>query len=388
MGNRPYPDRQYRDILWCTTFWIEQITDNTTERHMLEALHHSAREPIHPIFCRCRWYKLEPTDYARMLPAFVLATRLLECHRASHFWHALLAGPQKEVVDHLGHLRGVFGLHETQDENNDMPLPQEAQTAVDSFLEESLPGSVTLLTFEKLESRGVAIWEPALNVRGAALFEPAPNLAIGSPQGGNCLIAIDSALVEDLHCKDTKHKWIFRKWFELATTLVHEVAHAACMMLRGPDQEMFFGDHQFIEMGFALETCIFGGAALKGQFMDCPLFFREMPDAGLSFAYEYNPRMRSWPMRASPAACLKNELVKNVAVNLYTVQRMILGQERKRFDLSMNEKTRDSVFRRVNEMYLNHYAKWRKSKCVEDVCDDGMEDDEAFAMAMRSMKVQ
>lgn len=107
-------------------------------------------------------------------------------------------------------------------------------------------------------------------------------------------------------------------------TLVHEIAHAASMLVTKVGPEMFFQDDQFTEMGFALESCIFGGVPLRVNISRdrCRSYILAMPSALLSRGYD--EIKKPWRFRVAPKDCLKHQLL-DAFIDIFDVQRMIYG---------------------------------------------------------------
>lgn len=384
---------------------IASITDHTTHPTIVETLKHSATIPIHPIFHDWQWADMEATTYVRMLPALALAGHLLTCAAASNFFYALLEGPRTETVDHLGYARKVFSTWKGRDVER--PLPFCAQGEANYLLQQMLPQMITL----HLENLGgsCAVACPAFDRPMFTVwrweFYP------------HCKIKIDRTSLEQVRfthpappipyvpCKASHvspppppptvgQELVFKEWFEFAVSLVHEIAHAASMALEGPGKEMFFQDDQYIEMGFAFESCIFGGIPMfdSGSGENCLILLHEMPSALLSSVYDEgkNP----WPMRSEPRACLKSKLLGSMFVN--HVQDMIFGRNAPDGASPAKVEAKEARVRAVNEWMINWYREQQESADTaqrdqpnksthrlpdEDPCDDSLEDDETFAWA-------
>ena len=90
---------------------LEKMIDHTTHPSIRQAMEH-VRVHIHPILHRRRWPGLDIATYVRIRPALFIATWLLKSVRTANFLYALLTGPRKEIVDHLGHPQKVcFSSH-------------------------------------------------------------------------------------------------------------------------------------------------------------------------------------------------------------------------------------------------------------------------------------
>lgn len=108
-----------------------QVEEPNIEGIILELLEASAlSNEIHPIFAHIRWDGVSDLDLLRIAPALVLASRLLTCCRALHFWHAVLRGPRRPVNYGGGEIRYRVDLaHDPQS-----PLPAEEEETVSEAL--------------------------------------------------------------------------------------------------------------------------------------------------------------------------------------------------------------------------------------------------------------
>lgn len=69
---------------------LSQICSESTDPEIIQLLAASATREIHPIFARERWAGLSDTEFLRLSPALVLASRLLASPQALHFWQAFI----------------------------------------------------------------------------------------------------------------------------------------------------------------------------------------------------------------------------------------------------------------------------------------------------------
>ncbi|KAI9672334.1 MAG: hypothetical protein M1817_003356 [Caeruleum heppii] len=221
--------------------------------------------PIHPVLARRHWFRISDVDWALMLPALRLVSHVLDEPCLLPFWWAVFFGNRQFLsetsvkysricsqIDVPSFERGADPLTETQ--------IQETKCALLGF-----EGNVYFEMYNFGEE-----------ILGACQCSLAATHHLG---GSGAAITIYHPLIVALRPeRAASTEQMLRAQFMLATTLLHELAHAAhkavtplTLQHAGHDLEPFVDDMRQAELGHALEQLLFGGNInrIVGQDWDC-----------------------------------------------------------------------------------------------------------------------
>ncbi|KAI5359843.1 hypothetical protein Slin14017_G094040 [Septoria linicola] len=224
---------------------LQQITTDKTHPTLKRLLLDSAVSTVHPVLARNRWITINDEDYLRIAPAIAVATRILTGDRAMHFWHALVVGKQVSSD-------GKGEKSQRMYEDPDGSLPTAEREKVKQMLNE-LAGLV-MFDCEDLNS----------NTFGRTIHLP-ERFSSNTPGGIRSLITLRRDLMDEIDLQVRPPYALLRRWFIIAVTLLHEIAHALHAARYGSGAEREFEDDGFIEIGFALEKWLFGGQPVLGE---------------------------------------------------------------------------------------------------------------------------
>ncbi|KAK3672603.1 hypothetical protein LTR78_007415 [Recurvomyces mirabilis] len=206
-------------------------TDNTLTANpaLANLLQTTGTATLHPIFARSNFTGLSDANYQRISPALLLASNIISSPRATLWYHTYLFGPQTPITDLRGRPRNV--VHKIYQTYDDMPKvgwlssqttemyisAMVSRTVKFSFLDTVLGQSHIMLNKQKL---------------------------------------LDTILSPG---RDQPYHAALGRYMVLASTLVHEIAHAVGHTRFGPGAEMLFEDDVYCEAGFAFESFVLGG---------------------------------------------------------------------------------------------------------------------------------
>lgn len=203
---------------------LEQVAPaSRTHPRIREMLLDSATADLHPIFARRQW-KCSDSDFLKISPALLLASRLLTSPKSMHYWHAMLFGPRRiEIVESVA-LTVFSCAHDDR-----IPLIEAEAQKVHQALEQ-LTNHITLSIADVEGCHGVT--RAGRNIGPHTLgVEASTTLNAGHVRGLNF---------------STTHE-LLRTWTTVAVTMCHEVAHAMNLCYWGapflyPHPEPFFDD--------------------------------------------------------------------------------------------------------------------------------------------------
>ncbi|KAM3420448.1 hypothetical protein BST61_g3718 [Cercospora zeina] len=216
-----------------------QLVSPNTNPGISRLLRGSIHAYISPLLAPARWVGIASLDYLRILPAIVLASQFLESDHAMVFWHSLFVN--RGVTDpRSGH---VIFSREAPGSCYKLPLTDHNTTRAHLH-------SLTTIALEFRQFESESAFAYTLST------EREENGVHGA---GDARIMLQERLLDALDNLEGMPHALLRRWFIIAVTLLHELAHAICTAARGPDGEMSWEDDGFVEMGWALEKWLFGG---------------------------------------------------------------------------------------------------------------------------------
>ncbi|KAK4634371.1 hypothetical protein CLAFUW4_00202 [Fulvia fulva] len=224
-------------------YLLTQITSLNTDSDVIRIIQEYSDSEVHPIFTREQWINITDSEFLALGPALSLASRLLTCDRALHFWHALFHGAREYFSDKHGlqHYR-FLPIHDT---GNVLPAEERDRT-LRSLSEMAL---AVKLKFEDMSgARG--------RCHAAGPLQEIPYFSDSHRWSWSSTVIIRTKDVDDLlsALKSASATSPLGRWLQLTCTLVHEVSHSASMIINGPGYEDFFGSQTFSKMGHAIIT--------------------------------------------------------------------------------------------------------------------------------------
>jgi hypothetical protein len=211
-----------------------------------------AQKAIHPIFAKAGWIDLSDEDYVRISPALVVASYMLTSPQATHFLAVVLGATRIPDGTYNSVKRYTNGYPMKRIDRSGL-VPNDAQKAL---VHNTLDVMSKFLTKQFTE-------EPP-KMGALALTRPTCYYYPGTEHQG--MESEIEVMQQYLHQIDlsTPARWdLLGTWFEMAITLIHEVSHAVCIYKEGARvPEPAFENQGFYELGFALESFMFGGGMI------------------------------------------------------------------------------------------------------------------------------
>ncbi|EME89162.1 uncharacterized protein MYCFIDRAFT_170670 [Pseudocercospora fijiensis CIRAD86] len=196
-------------------------------------LYQTASSLPHPLFARCRWLGMSYVDYVYLAPTIWLASRILTCRLALHFFHAFLFGKMNG-----DQFKRVFLDHS-------QPLPPQEKARVERILTQ-LAELVTII-FTRME-------KPCHDA------QTRPNGSYRRDSSGTkSIIELPTSLLTEIDLAKLPPEALLRRWAIGAVSVVHECSHCLSNAVIGPDLELRFENDEFQELGFAFEQFVLGG---------------------------------------------------------------------------------------------------------------------------------
>ena len=211
---------------------------------------------VNSTMARDRWSS--GVDYDAILSVLQIAAKLIDSPRSRHYFSASILSVPREVnyTDQAGSYQSIF--------RKSMPLSFVDVVKLNKFWTDFAP-------FVKFEVG--AFKDPNINAgTRREKNRPLPTEVFPVPNIGHAsTIRVSQRMYDGVikavrdHRKDPDCSFnqdrLFAGFFGLATTLVHELAHAVSMA-RWPDERVFnmpFENRLFSEAGYDWESCVFDG---------------------------------------------------------------------------------------------------------------------------------
>ncbi|MCJ1453973.1 hypothetical protein MMC28_004323 [Mycoblastus sanguinarius] len=228
------------------TYFSESVLEKLGSINVLNAKTDLLRNEIHPMFQKANWDETLQDAWEPLVPVLRLASRFVGHNEMLPFWHQLLY--DRRVMPKLS---AKFG-HET-----------EHFCAIDPLEETQARHTACFLAFYGK----VGVWKIGFYDRNDERSAHAyTRRDTGNPMGTGTFSFIKLSLVYreilTAHASghtSLPHSQLLRVQFSLATTIIHEVAHAVRNASSFSEHEPYYGDQILNELGRAWESWAFGG---------------------------------------------------------------------------------------------------------------------------------
>lgn len=236
---------------------LERITSKDTNTFIVKCISDCAQKKINPIFSRDRWVGISTDDYVRMAPTLVIASHMLDCYE-TRVLHATVLNAPRIANRIVRSRRGSIGVP---------PSLSDAENQ-----------SVSSALFNMAMFIEITISDEADQDKALAFTRSTHRLSENPPSDASRIV-MSLKYFQRLDPLVASAEELLWEWFQMASTLNHEIVHAMHFYRYGDvATEPFFEDLGLAELGVAWEVCLFGGAFS----MQRPPPGRQLPDDPIS----------------------------------------------------------------------------------------------------------